>query len=141
MSSNCVKNDSVRIGHRRLGHLKQVNVVTQGNGGILTSVQDVRIGQDHTNSSTKRYRNSCRGETGKRVHRHGRITQRKVTISVPVCNLRADHYTKFVFCELPKAKVEALASLKKFVVNVGTQNKLIPDNAKECLPEQIIRTL
>ena len=52
------------------------------------------------------------------------------------CIVFADQYTKFVFVDLLKAKSEALASLKKFVLNVGTPKKLRQDNAKEFLSEQ-----
>ena len=52
------------------------------------------------------------------------------------CIVFADQYTKFVFVELLKAKSEALASLKKFVLSVGTPKKLRQDNAKEFLSEQ-----
>ena len=48
----------------------------------------------------------------------------------------ADHYTMFVFVDLLRAKSEALASLKKFVLSVGTPKKLSQDNAKEFLSEQ-----
>ena len=47
-----------------------------------------------------------------------------------------DQYTKFVLVELLKAKSEAFASLKKFVLSVGTPKKLRQDNAKEFLSEQ-----
>ena len=47
----------------------------------------------------------------------------------------ADQYTKFVFVDLNKAKSEALAHLKKFVLSVRTPNKLRQDNAKEFLSE------
>ena len=52
------------------------------------------------------------------------------------CIVFADQYTKFVFVGLLKAKSEALASLKKFVLSVGTHKKLRQDNAKEFLSEQ-----
>ena len=52
------------------------------------------------------------------------------------CIVFADQYTKFVFVELLKAKSEALTSLKKFVLSVGTPKKLKQDNAKEFLSEQ-----
>ena len=54
------------------------------------------------------------------------------------CIVFADHkfYTKFVFVDLHKAKSEALASLKKFVLIVGTPRKLRQDNAKEFFSEQ-----
>ena len=51
------------------------------------------------------------------------------------CNVFADHYTKFVFVDLLKAKSEALASLKKFVLSVGTPKKLRQDNGKKFLLE------
>ena len=41
-----------------------------------------------------------------------------------------------MFVDLPKAKSEALASLKRFVLSVGTPKKLRQDNAKEFLSEQ-----
>ena len=52
------------------------------------------------------------------------------------CIVFADQYTNFVFVDLLKAKSEALASLKKIVLSVGTPKKLRQDNAKECLSEQ-----
>ena len=52
------------------------------------------------------------------------------------CIVFADQYTKFVFVDLLEAKSEALASLKKFVLSVGTPMKLRQDNAKEFLSEQ-----
>ena len=51
------------------------------------------------------------------------------------CIVFADQYTKFVFVDLLKAKSEALASLK-FVLSVGTPEKLRQENAKEFLSEQ-----
>ena len=52
------------------------------------------------------------------------------------CIVFADQYTKFVFVDLLKAKSEARASLKNFVLSVGTPKKLRQDNAKELLSEQ-----
>ena len=52
------------------------------------------------------------------------------------CIVFADQYTKFAFVDLLKAKSEALARLKKFVLSVGTPKKLRQDNAKEFLSEQ-----
>ena len=52
------------------------------------------------------------------------------------CIVFADQYTKFVFVDLLNAKNEALTSLKKFVLSVGTPKKLRQDNAKEFLSEQ-----
>ena len=48
----------------------------------------------------------------------------------------AYQYTKFVFVDLLKVKGEALASLKKFVLDVATHKKLRQDNAKAFLSEQ-----
>ena len=53
------------------------------------------------------------------------------------CIVFADQYTKFVFVDLLKEKNEALASLKKFVLIVGTPKTLRQDNANEFLPEQL----
>ena len=52
------------------------------------------------------------------------------------CIVFADPYMKFVFVDLLKAKSEALASLKKFVLSVGKPKKLRQDDAKEFLSEQ-----
>ena len=49
----------------------------------------------------------------------------------------ADQYMRFVFVVSLKAKSEALASLKKFVLIVGTTKKLRQDNAKEFLSEHL----
>ena len=52
------------------------------------------------------------------------------------CIVFADQCTKFVIVDLLKAKSEALASLTKFVLSVGTPKKLSQDNAKEFYSEQ-----
>ena len=52
------------------------------------------------------------------------------------CIVFANQYTKFLFVDLLKVKSEELASLKKFVLSVGTPKKLRQDNAKEFLSEQ-----
>ena len=52
------------------------------------------------------------------------------------CIVLADQYTKFVFVDSLRAKSEALASLKKLVLSVGTPKKLRQDNAKEFLSDQ-----
>ena len=49
------------------------------------------------------------------------------------CIVFADQYTKVVFVDLLKANIEALASLKKFVLSVGKTKKLRQDKAKEFL--------
>ena len=52
------------------------------------------------------------------------------------CIVFAEQHTKFVFVDLLKAKGEAQASLKKFVLCVETPKKLRQENAKEFLSEQ-----
>ena len=96
----------------------------------------MRIGQDHKDSSTKSGRDPSRREAGEGVHRRDETFHSRVTVRVPVRIVFADQYTKFVFVDLLKAKKEALASLKKFVLSVGTPKKLRQDNAKEFLSEQ-----
>ena len=54
---------------------------------------------------------------------------------IQFCIVYADQYTNFVFLDLLKSKSEALASLKKFFLCVGTPMKLRQDNAKEFLSE------
>ena len=75
----------------------------------------VCIGQDHKDSSTKSDRDPSRREAGEGVHRRDGNFQSIVTVRVPS---------------------EALASLKKFVLSVGTPKKLRQDNAKGFLAEQ-----
>ena len=53
-----------------------------------------------------------------------------------LCIVFADHYTQLLFVDLLKAEKVALASLKKFVLIVGTPKNLRKDNAKEFLSEQ-----
>ena len=52
------------------------------------------------------------------------------------CIVFADQNSKFLFVDLLKAKIEALASLKKFFLTVGTPKKLRRDDSKEFLSEQ-----
>ena len=52
------------------------------------------------------------------------------------CIVFADKYTKFLFVDLLKSKSKALASLKKFVLSVGTPKNLRQDNAKEFLSQK-----
>ena len=99
-------------------------------------MQCVCIGQDHKDSSTKSGRDPSRREAGEGVHRHDETFQSSVTVTFRFCIVFADQYTKFVFVELLKAKSEALASLKKFVLSLETPKKLRQDNAKEFLSEQ-----
>ena len=91
----------------------------------------MRIGQDHKDSSTKSGRDPSRREAGDGVHRRDGSFRVESLSGFQFCILFADQYTKFVF--VLKAKNEALASLKKFVLTVGTPKKLRQSNAKEFL--------
>ena len=56
-------------------------------------------------------------------------------LGFPFCIVFAEQYTKFVFVDLLKAKNEALANRKKFVLSVGTPMKLRQHNSKQTLSE------
>ena len=62
--------------------------------------------------------------------------RRESLSGIRFCIVFAEQYTTFVFVELLKAKREALSSLKRFVLSVGSPKKLSQDNAKEFLSEQ-----
>ena len=117
MSSNSVKLDSERSWHGRLGHLNQADVARNApeTVGELDDVCNVCALAKITDSSTKSGRDPSRREAGEGVHRRDGNFQSRVTVRVPS---------------------EALASLKKFVLSVGTPKKLRQDNAKEFLAEQ-----
>ena len=51
------------------------------------------------------------------------------------CNVFEDHHTKIAFADLLKAKIEVLASLKKFVQSVGTP-KHLRQNCKNDFPRE-----
>ena len=99
-------------------------------------MQCVRLGQDHKDSSTESGRDPSRREAEVGVHRRDGPFRVESLSSFEFCNVFADQYLKFVFVDLLKAKSEALASLKKFVLSVGTPKKLRQGNAKEFLSEQ-----
>ena len=99
-------------------------------------MQCVRFGEDHKNSSTKMAETQTEKKLEK-VFTDVMVSFRVQSLSgFRFCIVFADQYTKFGFVDLLKAKSEALASLKKFVLSVGTPKKLRQDNAKEFLSEQ-----
>ena len=89
MSSNSVKTDSTKKWNRRLGHLNQADVVRR----TAKTVECVRIGQHHKDSSIKSGRDPSRREAGESVHRHNGTFQSRVTVWVPVlhCVCRPVH--------------------------------------------------
>ena len=96
-------------------------------------MQCVCIGQDHKDSSTKSGSDQAE-EKLEKVFTDVMGPFRVESLSgFRFCFVFADQYTKFVFVNLLTAKSEALASLKKFVLSVGTPKKLREDNAKEFL--------
>ena len=97
-------------------------------------MQCVCIGQDHKDYSTKSGRDPSRREAGENVHSRDGPFRVESLSEFGFCIVFADQYTKFV--DLIKAKSEALASLMKFVLSVGTPKKLRQDNAKGFFSEQ-----
>ena len=139
MSSNSVKLDSARKWHRRLGHLNQADVVrnAQETVGEPDDVCNVCALANITKTPVPRVAETHAEEKLERVFTDVMGPFRIESLSgFRFCIVFADQYTKFVFVELLKAKSEALASLKKFVLSVGTPKKLRQDNAKEFLSEQ-----
>ena len=100
-------------------------------------MQCVCIGQDHKDSSTKSGRDPSRREAGEGAQDVMGPFRLESLSGFRFCIVFADQYTKFVFVELLKS--EALASLRKFVLSVGTPKKLRQDKAKEFLSEQFKR--
>ena len=96
-------------------------------------MQCVHIGQDHKCSNYNSGRDASK-RAGEGVHRRDETFQSRINVRVLI--VFADQHTKFVFVDMLKAKREALASLKKFVLSVGTPMKLRQDNAKEFFAEQ-----
>ena len=136
LSSNSVKLDSARKWHRRLGHLNQADVVRNApeTVGELHDVCNVCALAKITKTPVPRVAETQAEEKLERVFTDVMEPFRVESLSgFRFCIVFADQYTKFVFMELLKAKIEALASLKKFVLSVGTPKKLRQDNAKEFL--------
>ena len=139
MSSNSVKLDSARKWHRRLGHLNQADVVRNApeTVGELDDVCNVCALAKITKTPVPRVAETQPEEKLERVFTDVMGPFRVESLSLfRFYIVFADQYTKFVFVELLKAKSEALASLKKFVLSVGTPKELRQDNAKEFLSEQ-----
>ena len=138
MSSNNVKLESARKWHRRLNHLNQTDVIrnapeTVGNSMMYAMCVHWPISQrlqyqEWQRPKQKRSWRGCSDVMG---------PFRVESLSgFRFCIAFADQYTTFVFVDLLKAKSDALASLKKFDLSVGTPKKLRQDNAKEFLSEQ-----
>ena len=139
MSSNSVKLDSASKWHRRLGHLNQADVLRNApeTVGELDDVCNVCALAKITKTTVPRVAETPAEENLERVFTDVMGPFRVESLSgFRFCNLFADQYTKFVFVDLLKPKSEALASLKKFVLSVGTPKKLRQDNAKEFFSEQ-----
>ena len=138
MSSNSVKLDSARKWHRRLGHLNQADVVRKApvgeTVGELDDACNVCVMAKITKTPVLRVAETKAEEKLEMVFTGAMGPFRVESLSAfRFCIVFADQYTKFVFVDLLKAKSEALASLKKFVLSVGTPKKLRQDNAKEFL--------
>ena len=138
MNSNSVKFDRARKWHRRLGHLNQADVVRNApeTVGELDDVCNVCALAKITKTPVPKVAETQAEEKLERVFTDVMGPFRVESLSgFWFCIVFADQYTKFVFVNLLKAKSEALTSLKKFVLSVGTPKKLRQDNAKEFLSE------
>ena len=136
MSSNSVKFDSAWKWNRRFCHLNQADVVRNALGE-LDDVCNVCALAKITKTPVPKVAETKAEEKLERVFTDVMGPFRVESLSgFRFCIVFADQYTKFVFVDLLKAKSEALASLKKFVLSVGTPKKLRQDNAKEFLSEQ-----
>ena len=137
MSSNSVNLDSARKWHRRLGHLNQADVVRNAPETVeeLDDVCNAKI----TKTPVPRVAETQAEWKLERVLTDVMGPFRVESLSwFRFCIVFADQYTKFAFVDLLKAKSEALASLKKFVLSVGMPKKLRQDNAKDFLSEQFM---
>ena len=134
-----MKLDSVRKWHRRLGHLNQADVVRNApeKVGERDDVCNVGALIKITKTPVPRVVETQAEEKLERVFTDVVGTIRVESLSgFRFCIVFADQYTKFVSVDLLKAKSEALAGMKKFVLSVGTPKRLKQDNAKEFLSEQ-----
>ena len=139
MGSNNVKLDSAKKWHRRLGHLNPADVVRNAPETLreLDDVCNVCALAKITKTPVPRVAVTQAEEKLERVFTDVMGPFRVESLSAfRFCIVFADHNKKFVIVDLPKAKSEALASLKKFVLSVGTPKKLRQDNGKEFLSEQ-----
>ena len=136
MSSNSVKLDSARKWHRQLGHLNQADGVRNASKtvGELNDVCNVCALAKITKTPVPRVAKNKAEEKLENVFKDVMGLFRVESLSgFRFCIVSADQYTKFVFVNLLKARSEALASLKKFFLKVGTPKKLRQNNAKEFL--------
>ena len=139
MCSNSLKFDSAEKWHRQLGHLNQADVVRNApeTVGELDDICNVCALAKITKTPVPRVAETQAEEKQESVFTDVVGPFRVESLSgFRFCIVFGDHYTKFVFVDLLKAKSEALASLKKFVLSVGTPKKLRQDNAKEFHSEQ-----
>ena len=122
MSSNSVKLDSARKWHRQLGHLNQADVVRNAPETVreLDDVFIVCALAKITKTPAPTVAETQAEEKLERVFTDVMGPFRVESLSgFRFCIVFADQYTKFVFLELFRAKSEALASLKKFVLSAG----------------------
>ena len=136
MSSNSVKLDSTRMWHRRLGRLNKADLIRNTSETVrqFDDVCNVCALAKITKTPVPRKAETQAEEKLERVFTDMMQTFRVESLSgFRFCIVFADQYTKFVFVGLLKAKREALASPKKFVLSVETPKKLRQDNPKEFL--------
>ena len=134
-----MKLDSARKWHRQSGHLNQADVVKNApeTVGELDDVCSVCALVKITKTQVPRVAETQAEEKLERVFTDVMRPFRVESLSgFRFCIVFADQYTKFVIVDLLKAKSEALASLKKFVLSEGTAKRLRQDNAKEFFSEQ-----
>ena len=126
MSSNSVELDSARKWHRGLGHLNHADVVRNSLETVvqLDDVCSVCELAKITKTPVPRVEETQAEEKLERVFTEVmgpfRVESLSPLSGFPFCLVFADQYTKFVFVYLLKAKMEALASLKKIAVSVRT---------------------
>ena len=131
MSSNSAKFDSARERHRRLDHLNQAHVVRNApeTVGELDDVCNVCAFAKITKTPVPRVAETQAEGKLERVFTDVMGPFRVESMSeFRFYIVFVDQYTKFVFVDLLKAKSEALASLKKFVLSVRSPKKLIQDS-------------
>ena len=122
-----MKLDSARKWHRQLGQLNQTDVVRNApkTVGEPDDACNVCALAKITKTPVPRVAETQAEEKQERVFTDVMGPFRVESLSgFRFCIVFADQYTKFVFVELLKAKSEALASLKKFVLSVWTLKTL-----------------
>ena len=139
MSYNSRKLDSARKWHRQLGHFNQADELRSAPETMkeLDDVCNMCALAKITKTTVPRVAETQAEEKLERVFTDVMGLFRVESLSgFRFCIVLADQYTKFVFEDFLKAKSEALASLKKFVLSLGTPKKLRQDHVKEFLSEQ-----